>query len=176
MRLFIAINFNDDTRNKLLALRDELRFKSKNGNFSAPENIHLTLVFLGECDARKTAAAKAAMDTINFGPFDVNIERVGRFKRDGGDIWWAGAEAKKPLVDLQRELTDKLTPAGFTLDRRNYSPHITLGRKVVTDAAPWQVEPIRETVTSIELMKSERINGKLTYTAIYCIRAFKGDI
>ena len=57
--------------------------------------------------------------------------------------------------------------SGFEMDGRKYHPHITLGREVLTDAAPWMVEPFGETVTSIELLKSERINGKLTYTAIH---------
>jgi 2'-5' RNA ligase len=48
MRLFITINFNDDTRSRLLALRDELRGKSKHGRFTLPENLHLTLAFIGE--------------------------------------------------------------------------------------------------------------------------------
>lgn len=167
MRLFIAVNFNDDTRAQLLFMRDELRSRSKRGNFSATENLHLTLAFLGECDAKQTAAAKAVMDSSNFEPFPIRIESVGRFKRDGGDIWWASAQANKSLIDLQRDLTDKLIGVGFTLDKCKFNPHITLGREVVTDAAPWTVEPFGETVTRIELMKSERINGKLTYTAIY---------
>jgi hypothetical protein len=37
----------------------------------------------------------------------------------------------------------------------------------VTDAVPWQIEPFGEMVYKIDLMKSERINGKLTYTSIY---------
>ena len=175
MRLFIAINFTDETRTQLLALRDELRSHSKNGNFSVPENIHLTLAFLGECDVNQTAAAKAAIDVVSFEPFDIRIEHVGRFKRDGGDVWWAGVQASKPLVDLQSKLSDVLIEGGFMLDRRKYSPHITLGRNVVTDAAPWQVEPFGEKVARIELMKSERLNGKLTYTAIYVKESRKGD-
>ena len=167
MRLFIAINFNPDTRARLLALRDELRSRSERGNFSLPENLHLTLAFLGECDAKQTAAAKSAMDAVSFKPFDVHIERVGRFKRNGGDIWWAGLRGSKPLMDLQRELTERLIGAGFALEKREYKPHVTLGREVVTDAAPWQIEPFGETVSGIDLMKSERIAGKLTYTAIH---------
>jgi 2'-5' RNA ligase len=173
MRLFIAINFNDTTRSALLALRDNLRSYSKRGRFSLPENLHLTLAFLDECNAKRTAAVKAAMDTVSFEPFDIQVERVGRFKRGGGEwdappaIWWAGLRECKPLLDLQRELTDKLIAAGFALEKREYKPHITLGREIVTDAAPWQIEPFGETVTSIDLMKSERIDGKLTYTAIY---------
>ena len=167
MRLFIAINFNDETRARLLSMRDELRSRSKSGNFTITENLHLTLAFLGECDAKQTAAAKSAMDAINFEPFPISIERIGRFKRDGGDLWWAGVQDSKPLSTLYNSLSDRLITAGFTLEKRKYSPHITLGREVATDTTPWEVEPFGETVTSIELMKSERNNGKLTYTAIH---------
>ena len=166
MRLFIAINFNADTRSRLMALRDELFSGSKRGNFSLPENIHLTLAFLGECAMRQTAAAKAAMNAVRFDPFDIHIERIGRFKRGGGDIWWAGLRESKPLSDLHRKLTEKLIVAGFSLERREYKPHITLGREIVTEAFPYRIEPFGETVSSMELMKSEHIAGKLTYTAI----------
>jgi len=90
--------------------------------------------------------------------------------RDGGDIWWAGLREDKPLMDLQRGLSDNLRAAGFALESRKYSPHITLGREVVTDAKPWRIEPFGETVGAIDLMKSERIRGKLTYTAIHSRR------
>ena len=70
-------------------------------------------------------------------------------------------------MDLQHEIEHKFALCGFEMDGRKYHPHITLGREVVTDTAPWTIEPFGETVTSIELMKSERINGKLTYTTIH---------
>ena len=167
MRLFIAINFCEKIRAQLVFLRDELRSRSKRGNFTFVENLHLTLAFLGECDAKQTAAAKAAMEAIGFEPFTLNIERIGRFKRDGGDIWWAGVQENAHLSTLHSNLTDELMTAGFRLEKRKYSPHVTLGRNVETDAAPWQVSPFSETVTGIELMKSERIDGRLAYTAIY---------
>ena len=167
MRLFIAINFNDATRAQLLGLRDELRSRSEHGRFSTPENLHLTLAFLGECDGKQTAAAKNAMSATHFESFDISIERVGRFKRYGGEIWWAGVQMSKPLSDLHGALTDNLIAAGFTLEKRKFSPYITLGREVETNTAPRQTPAFGETVESIELMKSERINGKLTYTAIF---------
>ena len=169
MRLFIAINFTAGTRAKIAALRDELRERSKRGNFSLDENLHLTLAFLGECDAGQAAAAKSAMDEAAFKPFGATVERVGRFRRDGGDIWWAGLRADAGMSELQRNLTGGLASAGFTLDTRKFSPHITLGREVVTSATPRNIEPFGETVAHIELMKSERISGKLTYTAIYSV-------
>jgi 2'-5' RNA ligase len=167
MRLFIGINFNDDTGSGLLALRDELRGKSQRGNFSHPENLHLTPAFLGECDQKQLAAAKSAMDTVDFAPFDVTIEQIGNFR---GDLWWAGCKATQQLLSVRRTLSDNLRQEGFALEKRRYSPHITLGRQVATDAMPWQIELFGETVSKIDLMKSERIGGKLTYTTIYTKR------
>ena len=167
MRLFIAINFKDNTRARLFAIRDELRSRSKSGNFSAAENLHLTLVFIGECDPKKLNKVKAVLDTVKFKPFEALIERIGTFSR--GRLWWAGLREVKPLMDLQHEIEHKLALCGFEMDGRKYNPHITLGREVVTDSTPWRIEPFGETVTSVELMKSERINGKLTYTAIHSL-------
>jgi 2'-5' RNA ligase len=166
MRLFIAINFNTETKSRLLALRDELRSRSERGNYSAPENLHLTLAFLGECDAKQTAAAKAALDTLSFEPFAIAIERVGRFKRNGGDVWWVGLRENAVLSEMQAILSARLRESGFALENRKFSPHITLGREVVTDYAFGNIEPFGEMVGIIELMKSERIGGKLTYTSI----------
>jgi len=167
MRLFIAVNFNNDTKSRLLALRDELREGSTDGNFSLPENLHLTLVFLGECDERQAAAAKSAIDKVDFGPFDIAFDRIGRFKRDGGDIWWVGLRESKALLELQGELTEELVAARFELEKRKYSAHVTLGRRVETNMRPRALEPFGETAAAIDLMKSERINGKLKYTSIH---------
>jgi 2'-5' RNA ligase len=167
MRLFIAINFNDDTRSRLLGLRDELRRRSKRGNFSAPKNLHLTLAFLGECDAKQTDAVKSLLDRVTFGPFDIMIDRLGRFERDGGGIWWAGVHGDELLLNLQRRLTDELANVGFEADRRKYNPHVTLGREVMTNAAPWEITPFGERVGLIDLMKSERLSARLTYTVIH---------
>lgn len=165
MRLFVAINFNSETRGRLLALRDDLRSRSTRGNFSVPENLHLTLVFIGEVSPRKLDKIQAILETVTFAPFDVSIDRLGTFSR--GTLWWAGLREDKPLMDLQHEIEHKLALCGFEMDGRKYSPHITLGREVVTDAVPWRIEPFGETVTSVELMKSERIGGKLMYTSIF---------
>lgn len=167
MRLFIAINFNSKIRSRLVSLRDELRSTSAKGRFSAPENLHLTLVFLGECDEKQAAKVKSAMDAIEFNPFIIKIGCIGRFKRGGGDIWWAGISRNEPLMNLYECLTNKLTGLGFRIEKRKFSPHITLGREIITKASPRMFEEFGQRIDKIELMKSERIAGKLTYTAIH---------
>ena len=168
MRLFVAINLSAKTKDTLISLRDELYKDSVRGSFTVPENMHLTLVFLGECDAKQAADAKSVINRAVFDPFDILIERVGRFGRGGNEvIWFAGIRESKPLIDLQRDLAESFTNAGFSLDRRRFSPHITLGRRVVTDAVPRMLEPFGEVARKIDLMKSERLYGKLIYTSIH---------
>ncbi|MDR2047034.1 MAG: RNA 2',3'-cyclic phosphodiesterase [Clostridiales bacterium] len=197
MRLFVAINFKGGTPERLTALGNELSARSAHGNFTPTENMHLTVVFLGECDESRTAAAKAALAETEFKPFDIEIDYVGRVKRAGsGDIWWAGVKTGKPLLDLRRAVCEKLTAAGFPLENptyrhgktparrhtgrtddpaaerasfeaRVYAPHITLGRGVTTDFEPKRINPFGETVTEIDLMRSDMLNGGLVYTSIY---------
>jgi 2'-5' RNA ligase len=168
MRLFAAINFNSDTRKRLIALREELRSCSQNGNFSHDDNLHLTLAFIGEVIPKNVDKIKAIIDTVTFAPFPAGIDRLGTFSR--GTLWWAGLREDKPLMWLQREVEHKLALCGFEMDGRDYHPHITLGREIVTGTKPWEIEPFGETVSKFDLMKSERIGGKLTYTSIYIRR------
>ena len=165
MRLFVAINFNTETRSRLNALRDELRSQSARGNFTLDENLHLTLAFIGECSPKKIDKIKAILETVTFEPFEAVVDRLGTFSH--GTLWWVGLREDKPLMNLQHEIEHKLALCGFEMDGRKYNPHITLGREVVTDIKPWEIEPFGETISTIDLMKSERINGKLTYTSIY---------
>jgi len=167
MRLFIAVNFNDDTRNKLITIKDELRANSIRGSFTLPENLHLTLAFIGECNAAQVDDLKSILDKINFESFDLTIERIGCFKRNDGDLWWAGIKESPNLTLLHRDILDKLKHAGFPVENRKYSPHITLGRKVVINKMPSPIVPFNETIAKIELMESKRFNGKLTYISIH---------
>lgn len=165
MRLFIAINFTTETRERLIALREELRSRSQRGKFTLDENLHLTLAFIGEVNPKQTKKIKTIMDTVTFDPFQTTVEQLGTFSC--GTLWWAGLRADKPLMNLQREVEHKLALCGFEMDGRDYHPHITLGREVITDSKPWRFEPFGETVKIIDLMKSERVGGNLTYTSVY---------
>lgn len=167
MRLFIAVNFQKETSSNLLALQAELRAQSTRGRFSAPENLHLTLVFLGECDESQRTAAQEAMDAVDFESFPITVDRVGRFRGDRGDTWWAGVSESRSLLDLQQRLTNELIKLGFSLEKRQYNPHITLGRNITSRFSPRAIEPFGESVSRMELMKSEQNDGELTYTSIY---------
>ena len=165
MRLFFAVHFSELFKDELLRLRNELRTQAERGRFSLPENLHLTLVFLGDCDARQTNAAKAALDGLTVRPLTVSLNRCGNF----GTVYWVGLKDCPQLSALQSELAENLKAQGFRLESRKFKPHITLGREVVLkDAAAIPVAaPLTDMIKCVSLMKSERIMGKLTYTEIH---------
>jgi len=173
MRLFIAINLNEEIKDYLTAAIQELKRHAEKGNFTRRENLHLTLVFLGEVGADRLGAVKSAMNRIKGEPFRLSLSGFGKFKRNGGDIHWAGVDKSEPLLSVQKQLSTELSKAGFFLEERAYSPHLTLGREVrLRDPSASVYASLPEArnemnVTRISLMKSERINGILTYTEIF---------
>ncbi len=173
MRLFIAINLNGETKDYLTAAIQELKTKAVKGNFTRRENLHLTLVFLGELDSDKLGAIKSAMNRVKGEPFGLSFSGFGKFKRNGGDIHWAGVDRSEALFSVQKQLTEELEKEGFKLEDRTYSPHLTLGREVrLADPSKdiygaLAAEKREMTASRISLMISERVNVKLTYSEIY---------
>lgn len=190
MRLFTAINFSEHTKNNLMSAIGELKSASRGGNFTRRENLHLTLVFIGEVTSEreiskiKEIIKECALDNEKF---DLKIEKSGRFKRNEGDIVWAGIEKNPQLTGLQKQMADMLKSSGFYIDEKEYSPHLTLGREVVYSNEEYtkireiprssrrnlariildKIIDSTESVNKISLMKSERIKGVLTYTDIF---------
>ena len=175
MRLFIAINFPGAVKEAVAEIRDCLKDESLRGNFSFDANLHLTLVFLGECNPQQMKVVKTVMSNTTFSDFTITLDKVGYFKRDNGNTWWIGLKESKPLSDLQSDLCSNLAQNGFILESRSYAPHVTLGREVKMRSGYIQPEAqqIDFKVSSIELMKSERINGKLTYTPVFSKKALQ---
>ena len=152
----------------IVKIRDSIKEAAFRGNFTLTENLHLTLVFLGECDAQQAEAVKSILDEIKFSEFTLSLDKVGYFKRDGGNTWWVGLKENKSLLGLQTDLSERLRQKGFNLESRKYLPHVTIGREV--KMRPGFILPeilqIGFNVKSIELMKSERKNGKLIYNIV----------
>ncbi len=162
MRLFIAMNFDKPTKDRLLAIQQKLK-ACGTGNFTRPENLHLTLVFLGEVQRYQ-----AVVDSINrhfSEPIPLSFRGTGTFR---GDLYWVGITPNPALNALHQNLCQDLRAAGYRIEQRRFSPHITLGREVVVTRQPdLSFEPFSMTARRISLMKSERIQGILTYTEIY---------
>lgn len=162
MRLFIAVHFSREIKNALLSAIDALRTQAVSGNFTRPENLHLTLAFIGESD--DISAIRSVIDRCAVPPFDLAISGTGIF----GNLFWVGVEKNPNLKTLAENIQNDLRKSGFQIEERAFKPHITLARQLVTKG-PLSINVARSamTVGRVSLMKSERINGRLVYTEVY---------
>jgi 2'-5' RNA ligase len=157
MRLFFALWPDEPAAARLAALSRELATLS-GGRPVAVAKIHLTLAFLGDVEDSALEPARRAVEGSRHPPFEVALDQVGSFK--GARVAWAGcAEPSRGLVDLQSELDSRLRRAGFALDERPYTPHVTLARKVTRAMGRTPTEPIRWRARSFALVRSELGRG-----------------
>ncbi len=173
MRLFIAVNFNENIKNMLSDIIRKLRPHTRQGSYTLTENLHLTLVFLGEVEPDRIDKVTRAMKEMIGTSFELKLGGLGHFRRDGGDIYWIGVENNEILQDMQSQLAKLLIRAGFSIEERKFKPHLTIGRRIIFNNSFNEKEFSRTLpemsmeVNHISLMKSERINGRLTYTEIF---------
>lgn len=171
MRLFIALTFNDEILNQLCDVIVRLKKESFKGNFSSRSTLHTTLAFIGETE--DTESVIAAMDSVTVKPFQINLGGYGIFKKRTGNIHWAGIKISPELTELRNQLYSALRERGFSLEDGEYNPHLTLAREVVSITSfnpavfSRSVPKQEQLITGITLMKSEHIDGKLTYTPLY---------
>ena len=163
MRLFIAIKFNEKVINDLVELQAELKDCGAEGNFTRPENLHLTLAFIGEYG--NPYDVLEVMETVPFKPIPLRFECLQHFR----DMYFARIEHTPELESYVRRLRRVLSENGIPFDRKKFSPHITLIRKVsFKDGVPGEVPEhvnVRETVAkAVSLMHSERGKRGMIYT------------
>lgn len=169
VRVFFAIWPDEVARTQLAGLAEQLRGESLcGGRKTKAENIHLTLVFVGEVDASKLEEIRLAVDGIKDSgarAFDFVVEKICYWKRNR--IAYAAADGiPRELMDLVSALENALSTAGFVLEQRAYKPHITLMRDASCQALPELAEPIVWRVREWILVKSEQTSGGPVYTPI----------
>ena len=169
VRVFFAIWPDDAAQKQLAALTEQLQAESLcSGRKIKPENIHLTLVFVGEVDSGKLAALCRAADRIKSSgtrAFDVVIEEI-RYWKHNRIVYAATRQIPQELMNLVSALQDGLSAAGFSIERRAYRPHITLMRKASCQTLPELAEPIAWRAREWMLVKSEQTSDGSVYSPI----------
>jgi len=172
MRLFVAVNFNEEIKNRLLKVQTQLRSQALRGSFTRPENFHLTLAFLGETPEEMLQKLFSIVEEIQSPPFDILLNRTGCFTHSHKELWWIGMEQDCPglstLKAIHARLINRLEQEGFSVDKRPFNPHITLGREIKhTQPIILDCQIIKVRVDRISLMKSEHSMGVRTYTELF---------
>ena len=166
MRLFIAINLNDEMKDALMDIQDTMRTYGVRGKETPPENMHLTLAFIGEYDDPERV--KEIVESIEIRPFEMSLSGIGAF----GDLWWVGTNNSAPLMAVSRRLRRALAEAGIPFDRKKFSPHITIIRRArgaLSKEAAGEITDViaaSMTVDHISLMRSDRGKYGMVYTEL----------
>jgi len=135
MRCFIAIDIDDKIRKAIADLQKQIASKVsvKQGDLKwvEPNNIHLTLKFLGEISDKQLEEVKEITNTVAQAhqKFNLEIESVGSFGGRSAKIVWVGAgNGTEALLALQKDLDDLLAQSGYPREEREFSAHLTLCR------------------------------------------------
>jgi len=168
MRVFYAITFQEKTKEKLKEIKNIIEKNSKKGRFIDHEKYHITLEFIGEVDSDRLETLKDILNELTNFPKVLNFDKIGNFNRPGGDIVWLGIVDNPTLNKLNEELKSLLEGKEFKTDKRKFTPHLTIGRKVEMETSyeAIHLHSISAKVKSIALMESKRKKGKLVYQPI----------
>jgi 2'-5' RNA ligase len=148
-RLFFALWPGEAQRDALANIQRGLH--SQRGRPTHPEDLHVTLVFLGELDADRRACAEEAADRVRAAPFTLTLDRLGCFPRVR--VLWCGISSRpQALLDLFDALEGGLLGCGCRPERRPFAPHVTLMRKAQPLPARELAEPIAWPVTAFALV------------------------
>jgi 2'-5' RNA ligase len=131
LRCFIAIPLPETVQQRISALQQRLCLAAPELRPTQPENLHLTLHFLGEL--RHDQLAKIASSMLSIGKkkknFNATLKDVDLFpNRRKPRIIWLGIQPEAELIDLYDRLSDELIKQKFKPDPRPYRPHLTIGR------------------------------------------------
>jgi 2'-5' RNA ligase len=139
VRTFIAIDPGQPIRDRLVSLQQNLARSGTEVKWVESENLHVTLLFLGEVDMLDSPKVCAAVtgSAIQEPAFAMSIESAGCFPHPRRPrILWAGVgQGTQRICALHDNLETPLLALGcYRREERKYTPHITLGR--VRSAGP----------------------------------------
>ena len=134
IRTFIAVDLPEEVRQELATLQADFKKEVADIKWVEPDNLHLTLKFLGDVEEGQIEALKQSLTETVRGssPFSIHLEGIGAFPRTTSPrvIWVGVSEGKEQLIKLAGAIDEACIP--FTLSpskgERPFSPHLTIGR------------------------------------------------
>lgn len=151
-RLFFALWPTSRQQRDWAALAQQL-LPPDRGRLLPPQNLHLTLLYLGELDAETRQALAAKVDTIHAPGFELRLERFGHWRRPQV-LWWGPRDTPGVLQQLVEDLRRAARACGLEVESRPYQAHLTLARKVRRNPGRLQAEPQTWSVNAFVLARS----------------------
>lgn len=170
--LFLGLDIGQTLKDEIEEYAEKVKSLSKKGKWKDADNYHITIKYIGETEQDRIEQIDLALEQIEVESFSLGVEDLRCFKK--GEklkvLYMAiGGELEK-LNAVYREVEEFLVAAGFKAERRNYTPHITLGNDTVFDM---ELEALKKEldesvfseikVDRITLFESKRENERRVY-------------
>ena len=165
MRLFVALEIPSEVRENLAALLDSLRSISKDPRWVRPQNLHVTLKFLGEiAEAKVEDIRNALREKRSEQAVTLDFRGLGFFPNEKHPrVFWAGIEASANLKTLAANIDGATEKLGIPREQRPFSPHLTLARF----ERPGLPEALRQAIAA----NMERAFGSLQTNEFHLIQS-----
>jgi 2'-5' RNA ligase len=132
IRSFIALEIPEEIKAEIYRYIENFKKDNLPVKWVEKENLHITLIFLGERDLTFLAKVKEILRNIakDFKSFPINLKDFGFFPNAKKPrVFWIGIEKNKNLIiQIEEKLKEKLKAIGFKPEEREFSPHLTIGR------------------------------------------------
>lgn len=132
MRAFLGIEITQELREQIAGLQQHFQTSGADITWTAAENLHLTLKFLGEITKEQAGQIKQAMisrlSTID--PFKITLRGAGGFPTlEAARVIWVGmSHGKEDLKKLAQAVEKACGPLGFPMEEKPFKAHLTIGR------------------------------------------------
>lgn len=130
MRLFLAVKIPDEIKGSIAHFLEPFLGIRAKVKWVEPQNLHLTLKFLGETPESRLPDLKEAARMVAIDPFELTLSGSGAFPNlKAPRVFWIGVkEPEKRLTQLAEQIDYNLSQFGWEREKRRFSPHLTLGR------------------------------------------------
>lgn len=163
-RVFFALWPPEQTLQALDALADDAASRCA-GRRVRRDSLHMTLAFIGAVSPPQLAALRDIAGKVRGEVFDLEVDRISCWRHNR--IVWAGCSR---VPSRQRRLSDTLgsalEQAGFVLDKRPFTPHVTLARKARCDNLPELAQAIPWRVGDFVLVESSLLSSGANYRVL----------
>jgi RNA 2',3'-cyclic 3'-phosphodiesterase len=180
VRLFVALNLNDEVRAAIDQFCDKLRLEFPSARWVRTEGIHVTLKFIGEVASDVRPRIESALGNVHSdAPVEMMFRGTGFFPDARRPrVCWAGIDASPNLADVAAQVESQLEPLGIARESREFKPHLTLARIPETRGIEKLHDALRKLgpadfgmvrTNEMHLFQSELVRGGAKYT---CLKTF----
>lgn len=163
-RLFFALWPEPQQQHAWADLAESL-VPADSGRLLPAQNLHITLLYLGEVGSETRLMLEQKADAIHAKPFELKFERFGHWRKPQV-VWWGPKQTPEPLQKLVQSLRQAAQVCGIEVEQRPYQAHLTLARKVRHAPGRISAEPYEWQVDEFSLVRSTLLPEGAHYEVI----------